>query len=389
MASNRIDLGAILGGTNDPYAGFGPAQDFYGLYGPGEIFTGLRKGDETNPQQMGALEALMQGGWGLDAFSNSSGWGGAPSPTSQPTLGNQMPEMSGGMGNPLGGGTPEASGGMGGPSWSGPTAVGQAQNAVDYGIPEWDALFGDEGQVLDADALLRALNVGTLFGEYQTLGDAPYQGANTGNPMLDAWLGGLNDFGLAQNDDRERYFDPNNLAFTDYDLGGIDLRGATLDDLNAWAESQYGPGVDLLTVAASNPELLAARQQAYADPSSVIDPRTGKPRLDLIPGLSEEEAALRLQGYETGLYNQQQEAQQQRQMQQQNALNALLMRDPEAMRNAQYGDLTGRQQMVAGLQGQSAAYAPQPANYEFLAMMGLAPQLTAGVMNQMRLQGGG
>lgn len=354
MASQRIQNTGVFGNAG---VGFGSAlnNNFYGLFDPGDVVTGMSKGDESNPMRGSAMDALQSGGFGYDAFGNSSA-----------TYGGQAQQPQFGVGNPSSQNPQSQMGGM------------------TYAIPEWDALFGDDGAVADADALLRALNVGSLFGDWTTVDDTPYQAAATGNPMLDQWLSGLNDFNASVNAG-ERYFDPNNLAFTDYDLGGIDLRSATLDDLNAWAESQYGPGVDLLTVAASNPELLQARQQAYEDPSSFIDPLTGLPNVSMIPGLSEEMAAARMSAYETGMANTQQQ-QNQRANQEYAAMLSNLTRDPEYMRTAAGANALGTGAAQAGLM--SSLPSMIPSNYEFLAATGMAPQMAESVLQQLRLQGG-
>lgn len=272
--------------------------------------------------------------------------------------------------------------------------------SMEAGITPWKSLFDETGRVLDPDALLRSLNVGSVLtqapmaeaGFQRQYGNVPYQvppamratgtapfiGAQQnqnpqtqqqygGQGALGEWLGGLTDF-LGR-----RHYDPNDLRYTGYSLApGVNLQNATLDDLNAWAQQQFG--VDLLTLAGSSPDLLEARQSALADPSSIFDPQNpGVLTMDRIPGLNDADSAARLDAYQQAVQNLMagstgsmvQQGQQMLQQQQQT------QEDPNQTALGRY-----LANLVGGLQASQQAQQANPQDlfdYSYLMASGLQP----------------
>lgn len=364
----------------DAFRSRAAADDYYGLFDPGRVIGSMQKGDESNPDWVSGSEFLQGGGWGL---------------------------------------------------------------------PSWDDLWGADGRAKDPTQLLLAMNAGSLFNDWTTIrqahdtyGGGAYQGlssgeaayAGGGNPyaaigmdFLDDLFGGenhsdmknayrnsfanaldsgveadllnlmmdfgkgptFNDFNSTINAWEERYIDPNNVMFKGYDLGGIDLRTATLDELNAWAEATYGPGADLLTVAASNADLLGARQDFMQNPGAWFDPSNpGQLLASTIPGLRGDIAAERLAAFETEYANRQNELAQLTQQHYADLYQNMLMSDPELMRTAEgrrAAEVGGYQQALAG---QSMAMTPGPSDYSFLFGAGVAPEMVESALAQIRMQGG-
>lgn len=269
------------------------------------------------------------------------------------------------------------------------------------GITPWASLFDGQGQVLDPDALLRSLNVGSALtqapmeeqgfqrqygtpphqapiGGHQTYGLESYlrnrnaqtnqqYGAQSG--ALGDWLQGMTDF-LGR-----RHYDPNDLRYQGYQLApGVDIRNSSLDQLNQWAQQQYG--VDLFTLAGSSPELLQARQSATANPMSVFDPQNpGVLTMDRIPGLNDADSAARLSAYQTAVQNMMGETTRGMVGQSQTALQQNQLQNEEANQTGLGRYLAS---LVSGMQGAQQAQAQNPADlfdYSYLMASGLQPFL--------------
>ena len=340
--AERLELGA------ERYSGpnMGLAEDL--LFQPGTVQGSLQKGDELNPYYQGADE-LVSGG------SNQ------------------------------------------------------------YGLTAWDDLWGSGGQLLDSDAFLRSMNAASVFGQApMTLGDAqrsPYLGANqqggldygdlgtaywgAGRSALDAgadqslvsWLQGINDFGATPNDPRERFFDPNSLTLGAGDFGGMDLANATQDDLNAWAQENYG--IDLVGLAGMGTGLAGARNEFMQDPNTLWNEQTGSFDTLSLPGIQDEEAAARMSAYETALANLQSQNVQQRSMDYSDQFNSALMSNPEMMRTGAGQWLGGGGAQALGLQQLAGQRIQGPTDYSTLFQYGLAPDLANQALSQLGIQTGG
>lgn len=234
-----------------------------------------------------------------------------------------------------------------------------------YGLTAWDDMFGDGGQIMDMDALIRSLNFGAVTGQEgsrgfggssgksdagatgrEYFGDFTSQFALGGNGLspnmgeldyftddyLDfrGWENGVppgvffgdratskyikktgkNPFksdmhewlydmsfkgkergsrwGRKRTDAPGYWYDPANAIVSAEDLAGID----NLNDLNQWALDEFG--VDALTLAGTNQDLLAQREAFRADPSQFWS--DGRITANSIEGLHEADFALRMEG---------------------------------------------------------------------------------------------
>jgi hypothetical protein len=269
--------------------------------------------------------------------------------------------------------------------------------STDTGISPWASIFGEGGRVLDPDALLRSLNVGSTltqrpmeeqgfqrqYGAMQT--PLPQGSPRTGysfppsNPQVlqqYGGAGGLGEWLMSLTDSQSRrFYDPNDLRYTGYELApGVDIRNSTLQDLNQWAQQQYG--VDLFTLAGSSPELLQARQAATRDPMSIFDPQNpGVLTMDRIPGLNDADSAARLSAYQTAVQNLMGETTRGMVGQGQDLLQQNQMQNEEANQTGLGRYLAN---LVGGLQSAQQAQQQNPADlfdYSYLMASGLQPFL--------------
>lgn len=336
--AERLDLGALSGGTR-----------------------------QANPFA-GALDEALQPGSAWGGFEGQPG----NLSTRQPVLGS-MPDIIG-------------------------------QGNQNLGISAWDSLFGQGGEVLDPMGLLRSLNAGQLLSErpmsqggfLDKYGVTPNQGFGVGN---DRYAGVQSAFGQArgQNDAdlvnwvksiglggrpfEQINFDPGNLRFGSMDLGGgVNLQDSNLDALNQWAQQNYG--VDLQRLAGSTNELLDTRQQWMDDPSLWFNPDDPSVmNMTAIPGLMDQDQALRMQQYQQAWQNMQETANQQQQMGFSGVLDQALLGDSE------YGRTAGGQHMMGSV-APTMGYQPQgatPQDYSFLAAQGNFQDQLAAALTQSGL----
>lgn len=313
-----------------------------------------------------------------------------------------------------------------------------SQGSSQYGITPWEQLWGQSGELLDPNALLRSLNAASVFGQSPTtVGDArsqyggsqqgafqyqPFQpgytdtktaggdvlsqvlaqmaqgGLGSGyygaqnqalqggaDPNLVNWLGGINDFNASINDPRERFFDPNALTLGSGSFGGIDLGATDLNALNAWSQQNYG--TDLQTLAELGTGLAGARNEFMQDPSAFWNPQSGSFSQLTLPGLTEQESADRMSAYEYAYGNLQGEIQGQRDRDYLSQWNQALGMDPELMRTAAGQYLAGSGNMAQGLLGQAGQMIQAPTDYSALFQYGIAPDLANQALSQLGLQG--
>lgn len=276
-----------------------------------------------------------------------------------------------------------------------------SQGDEDLGITAWDSLFGEGGQVLDPAALLRTLNAGQLLSERPMsqsgfldkygiedpggLGNryagvqSAYGGAREFNDAdLVDWVKSI---GYGGNQSEQINFDPGNLRFGSYDLGGgVNLQDTTLDALNQWAMQNYG--VDLQRLAASTNELLSTRQAWMDDPSLWFNPDDpGAIQATAIPGLMDEDQAARLQQYGEAW------AQMQDEMAQRQAMGYQGLLDQALLGDAEYGRTAGGQHMLGSV-GPTMGYAAPASpvqDYSFVAAQGAFREQLAQMLAQSGL----
>lgn len=274
-------------------------------------------------------------------------------------------------------------------------ALGTLKAGGKAGLSAFDSLFDQSGRVSDPAGLLRALNAGNILGYRPTVGAAqkygtypqgftppiPHAGlippAQQGQPVsarpeLMEWVRSL---GLARSGEGSVGYDPTNIRYGDYSLApGLNLQTANRQQLEDWAQSQYG--VDLLTLAASPTALLEARQKYMADPSQIYDPTNpGMLRRTAIPGLDAETSAARMGAYTQGVSSAQDEAARQREARLGGQLTELLRTNPEAMRTG-FGRQLGMTADYAGAASRAASgQTPQPYDYSLQYQSALLPDL--------------
>lgn len=292
------------------------------------------------------------------------------------------------------------------------------------GLTAWEDLFdANTGQVTDVGALLRSLNAGetlqqrpmsqwgfqqkygttagnvyaglganingpAYYGGTQQQGGGHYglaAGGNQSGPAsgadqygLATWLSGLGQD--SPYSEKSIAFAPE-FRFQGPELDGINLQGATLNDLDAWAQQNYG--VDALTLAASSNDLLDTRQKWTADPSLWFDPNDPSViQATMVPGLLPEDSALRLAGY-SDAYN--------RTLEQdrlhadrgfQGTLDRAVMGDSELGRSAFGQYLT---QVLGPSRGYEAPLA-QPQDTSFLYQQAVFPEMMQLALAQAGLQ---
>jgi len=260
-------------------------------------------------------------------------------------------------------------------------------------------MFDESGQVTDPNALLRSMNFAAVSEDpFLKRGEDRYR---YGNDPLSQWLKGLgnegrnspslsgyagNRSGLAEPMMRTtgpaRAYDPSALRHRDFEVApGLDIRTATLDQLNAWAQENFG--VDLLDYAASTPQLNETRMEWLNNPNLWFDERTpGEMAVSKIPGMSAADSALRQAQYNDAY--QKFEAQSVGDPTMAN-LRAL-MANPQLQRTG-YGAMSG---MVQPLQQQLQSYlqGTQPASpdYSFLYQYGMLPQQLSLAKRQLQGQ---
>lgn len=279
------------------------------------------------------------------------------------------------------------------------------------GIDPWASLFdADTGQVTDVQGLLRSLNLGETLSQrpmsqwgfqqkygldagrvYQDRyglnpnGISPYgdEYATPNNPAKDPFGLGAWVHGLGANDpySQESIAYAPEFRFSDTNLEGLDLNNATLDDLNAWAQQNYG--VDALTLAASSDQLLDTRQQWTQDPSIWFDPNDPSAiQATMIPGLSAEDSALRLASYSDAYQRQQEASRLESDLAFQRMLDSASMSDPELGRSAFGQYLTQVLGPSRGYEGQLA----QPVDTSFLYQQGIFPEQLQQALAQAGMQ---
>lgn len=347
--ATRLDLRQrALQGAGLSRAQHTPDMDLLGgLFDPGFFYTGFRPGSTQNaPQRMDALQALRQGGAG--------------------------------------------------------------------GLSAFDQLFNAAGQVSDPSGLLRALNAGEVlsqrprtwesfanngFGGQTTpvLGgnnkpmSVPYGPGATGAayagsqaaPELLEWLKSMN---LYRGGGGDVAYDPGNLRYQNYQVApGMDLRNSTRQQLENWAQQQYG--VDLLTLAASPTALLESRKKYMGNPNAIFNPEDpGALKLTRIPGLDLETSAARMGAYTSGVQRTADEASTGRTSRLSGQLTELLRTNPEAMRTGfgRQAGLTGDFNRAAQATARGAL--PQPMDYSMQYQAALLPEMINRAV-QAALQG--
>lgn len=309
-----------------------------------------------------------------------------------------------------------------------------SQGNRQYGMTGWDSLWGDQGQLLDYDALMRSMNA-TAFGydpmnvddasrkysQYYSKPNYPnypssldfsysrqqdmarwmnegsgwqqgYAGAQNRateqgqDPNLVNWLAGINDFNRSINDSRERFFDPNNLSFSQSDWGGMDMNGATQDSLNAWAQENYG--IDLRGLAGLGTELGGMRNDMMQDPSKYWDKNSRTFNTLSLPGMDDLTAASKMSAYEDAYARMQEDNASARSQAFSQNFNQQLRQNPELMRTAYGQYLGGSGGMAQNLQAMAGQRIQQPTDYSMLAGYGMAPNLANQALAQMGMQGG-
>ena len=324
-----------------------------------------------------------------------------------------------------------------------------AQGNSQYGITPWANLWGDQGQLLDQQGLLRSLNATGVFGQApmnvgnaqrqygssasppqvtisleQAMAGGPslqsmrtmqlaalqnWQNGGSGygqsglaggfsgaqnqalaggaDPNLVNWLGGINDFNDSINDPRERFFDPNNLSFGMQDFGGMDLGSATQDSLNAWAQQNYG--TDLMGLANMGSELSGMRYDMLQDPSQYWDKNTGMLTSLSLPGMSDVDAGIKRNAYNLAYGEQQENADIARGNAYSDQMNQALLTNPELMRTGYGQYLAGTMGLSQNLASQAGQRIQQPGGYEqLLYQFGIAPQNANAALAQMGMSGG-
>ena len=293
------------------------------------------------------------------------------------------------------------------------------QGNANLGITAWDQLFGAGGEVLDPMALLRSLNAGQLLSErpmsqsgfndkyglggdggfsfdvqprgggagsflyanptgYRGVSSAFQQARQSNDADLVDWVKSI---GLGGRPFEQINFDPGNLRFGSFDLGGgVNLQDTNLDALNQWAMANYG--VDLQRLAGSTNELLETRQAWMDDPSLWFNPDDpGVLNTTAIPGLMDQDQALRMQQYQEAWRGMVEAADQQSQM----AFSGLL--DQALLGDSEYARTAGGQHMM-GTVAPTMGYQPQlptPQDYSFLAAQGLFQDQLAAALTQSGL----
>jgi hypothetical protein len=314
-----------------------------------------------------------------------------------------------------------------------------SQGSKQYGLTGWEDLWGDQGQLLDQDALMRSMNATSAFGmapmtaaeaerQYSQYGSSAspggitwedvaygrmpmeawqfqqsgggYGGLNEGysgasnyalaqgnDQNLVSWLGGINDFNDSLNDSRERFFDPNTLSFNAADFGGMDMGAATQDSLNQWAQQNYG--TDLLSLAQMGSPLAQTRYDWMQNPSEGWDKNSGMLTSLSMPGMEDTEAASRMSAYNTAYGRMQQEASNARSDAYSQDINRGLMSNPEMMRT-NYGQyLGGTGGLSQNLQAMAGQRVQQPTDYSSLLYgYGAAPNLANQALAHLGMQGG-
>lgn len=277
------------------------------------------------------------------------------------------------------------------------------RGSKETGITAWEDLFGNNGRgkVLDPDALLRSLNVGSALSKYpmneqgfqrdygqpdmsgpiKPPGGMPSQfpmipdnqaqmGAQQEqihNADLRGWLQSLTD------KRNSKAYDPSGLRYQSYVLApGVDLRNSSLGDLDAWAMDKYG--VDLMTLAGSSPELLDYRQSALADPSMIFDPNNPSVlKIDSIPGMNPADAGARLSAYQQAVQNMIATSTQGDIQGASQQVTGMFGRNEESSRTAYGQYATSLLQQMQGAEQAAAAAPPPTFDYSYLLAQGLQP----------------
>lgn len=242
--------------------------------------------------------------------------------------------------------------------------------------------------------LLAALNFGAVTsakgGTGRNYGAAGFN-QTTGDPVLDYALSrygegpqrrGKSGTGRSKTARQGTYYDYDRAFVTSQDLVDANIR--TLDDLNEWTQANYG--VDAITLAASSPELLAARRQAYEDPSQFF--QDGVPVAGFsVPGLMDADVQARLASAQERLAAFRQQAAADRARFSEGRLGALAQQDPSLMRTALGQSLLGQLGATAAGQQYAQQYQPTAMDFDYGLMQAMRPYLRDLELAQMRYGG--
>jgi len=267
------------------------------------------------------------------------------------------------------------------------------RGSKNYGIKAWDDLFDESGRITDPFGLLKSLNLGSVVAQKPTSMKELFwnQGEEgrdwwrriTGNGQLsplENWLRNISDVGQAQKGSWTMY-DPSSLRFTMDDLQNL----GTLDDLNAWAQKNYG--VDAQTLAASSPKLLETRQAWANDPSLWWDAAfPNEAAVTAVPGMPQIDVAGRLAGWQDMQARLQAEAGLRAQEGSLMAQNQALAQNPYLARTSlgRYLGVQGPNTMnIGSVLGRTQL--PQT-GYDFLLQSSLIPEQLRQQLAQMSLQ---
>ena len=189
----------------------------------------------------------------------------------------------------------------------------------EYGLTAWDDMFDEQGNLMDEQAFMRSMNLGSIMREGMKTGkgagdeshwdpwavpdymgfgssDSPTSPYATGrhftgrieDPLV-AWLHGLgyqgvdkgvNWLGRTRKDIPGQWYNPESLWFTGE---GMDLGSATQQSLEQWAMDNYGVG--LQNLAAWNPEVHDTMKSWTADPTQWWNPDLHGLDVTNIPGM--------------------------------------------------------------------------------------------------------
>ena len=178
------------------------------------------------------------------------------------------------------------------------------------------------------------------------------------------------------------FYDYDRAFVNTQDLIDADIR--TLNDLDNWARENYG--VDAITLAASSPELLAARRQAYEDPSQFF--QDGVPVAGFsVPGLMDADVQARLASAQERLAAYRQQAAADRARFSEGRLGALAQQDPSLMRTALGQSLMGQLGATAAGQQYAQQYQPTAMDFDYGLMQAMRPYLRDLELAQMRYGG--